>query len=222
MEASCPDEGKTITAIKAQKGRKDRVNVFLNGRYSLGLSLAVIEEAGVRVGKRLTDHEIESLAKSELLCRSFNAALHYLSYRPRSEAELRTRLHRRNFDHDTIERVIVKLKEQQLLDDAAFAQFWKENRDFFSPRSKRLIKLELRRKGVASEVADEATSELDDEASAYRAALKKSQTWANLDYQSFRKKLGGSLQRRGFSYQVIGPIVERLWRERTDQAQRKS
>lgn len=222
MEAPCPDEGKTITAIKAQKGRKDRVNVFLNGRYSLGLSLAVIEEAGVRVGKRLTDHEIESLAKSELLCRSFNTALHYLSYRPRSEAELRTRLHRRNFDHDTIEMVIVKLKEQQLLDDAAFAQFWKENRDFFSPRSKRLIKLELRRKGVASEVTDKATLELDDEASAYQAALKKSQTWTNSDYQSFRRKLGGFLQRRGFSYQVIGSIVERLWRERTDQAQRKS
>jgi regulatory protein len=45
-----------------------------------------------------------------------------------------------------------------------------------------------------------------------RAALRRYATVA--DYQTFVRRLGGYLQRRGFSAETILPIVERLWRER--------
>ena len=65
------------------------------------------------------------------------------------------RLHRHGFEDSQIEIVINKLKEQKFLDDTAFAQFWKENRETFRPRSQRLTRLELRKKGVADEIIKE-------------------------------------------------------------------
>ena len=146
--------------------------------------------------------------------RCLNAAVHYLSYRPRSEFELRERLHQRGFDGDSVEVVLAKLKEQGLVDDAAFAQFWKDNRESFSPRSQWLTKLELRRKGVASNIIDEVVDTIDDEDSAYRAALSKARHLPRSDYQGFRRRLGEYLKRRGFSYRVINHTVERIWQER--------
>jgi len=109
--------------------------------------------------------------------------------------------------------VLAKLKEQGLVDDMAFAQFWKDNREAFSPRSQWLTKLELRRKGVASNIIDQIADTIDDEDSAYRAALSKARSLPLSDYQSFYRRLGVYLKRRGFNYGVINHTIERLWSE---------
>ena len=95
----------------------------------------------------------------------------------------------------------------------AFAQFWKDNRESFSPRSQWLTKLELRRKGVASDIIDQMVDTIDDDDSAYRAVRSKARGLAYSDYQSFRRRLGEYLKRRGFSYGVINNAVERMWQE---------
>ena len=89
--------------------------------------------------------------------RCLNAAFQFLSYRPRSEAETRERLKQRGYEDEEIEKVVAQLKRLDLLDDAAFAEFWKENRNSFRPRSQRMLKMELRRKGVESEVINEVS-----------------------------------------------------------------
>lgn len=153
------------------------------------------------------------MVEADLFQRCLNAAIRYLSYRPRSEAELRLRLHRRKFNDDIIEWVILNLKQRQLVDDVAFAQFWKENRESFSPRSQRLLKQELNQKGIDPQTIDEVTRGFDDELGAYQAGQRKVRTLAGMDYQSFQRKLGGFLKRRGFDYGVIGQTIDRLWQE---------
>ena len=145
--------------------------------------------------------------------RCFKAATHYLGYRPRSEPELRERLRRRGFTTDTIEAVIAKLKRLKLVDDTAFAEFWKENRESFSPRSKALTRLELKQKGIADDIIEQTVATIDDEDSAYRAATSKASSLARTDYESFRRRLGGYLQRRGFNYGVIDRTIKRVWQE---------
>ena len=156
---------------------------------------------------------IEELKKKGLFPDSFDVALRYLSYRPQSETELRLKLRRRRFDRDATEQTIIRLKEQGLLDDTAFARFWKESREALAPRSGRLIKLELKQKGVESEITEQVIEEIDDESSAYRAASKRARALVGLDYQSFKRRLGGFLQRRGFDYGVIKRVVNQLWQE---------
>lgn len=203
---------RKITAIRIGKVRGKRVNVFLDNKLAFSLEAEVAIREGLLVEQELSAGQIETLVRSDRFHRCFNAAAHYLSYRPRSEFELRERLHRRGFN-DSIEEVIAKLKEQGLVDDVAFAQFWKDNRESFSPRSRWLTQLELRRKGVADEIIDEVVDKIDDNNNAYRAALSKARSLPLSDYQGFRHRLGEYLKRRGFNYRVIDHIVEQLWHE---------
>ena len=203
-----------ITALRIGKGRKKRVNVFLDDRFAFSLEAEVVIKEGLQVGQELSASQIEALAKSDHFHRCLNVATHYLGYRPRSEFEVRERLQRRGFDDNTIGVVITKLKEQRLVDDMEFARFWKENRDSFSPRSQWLTKLELRQKGVTNDIIEEMVGTIDDGDSAYRAALSKARRLSRSDYQDFRHRLGEYLKRRGFGYGVINLTVERVWEER--------
>jgi regulatory protein len=204
---------RKITAIRIGKGRGKRVNVFLDSKFAFSLEAEVVVREGLQVEQELSASQIEALARSDHFHRCFNAAAHYLSYRPRSEFELRGRLHQRGFDDDNLEAVIAKLKEQGLVDDIAFAQFWKDNRESFSPRSRWLTKLELRRKGIANDIIDQVIDTVNDDNNAYRAALSKARSLSLFDYQGFRRRLGEYLKRRGFGYEVINHTIEQLWQE---------
>ncbi len=204
---------KKITALRVGRGRGKRVNIFLDGKFAFSLEAEVAAKEGLQVGQVLSAEQIEALARSDSFQRCLNAAVHYLSYRPRSEAELRKRLQQRSFDSDNVAAVITRLKEQGLVDDMAFAQFWKDNRESFSPRSQWLTKLELKRKGVASDIIDQAVDAIDDDDSAYRAVRSKARGLPYSDEQIFRRRLGEYLKRRGFSYGVIEHAVERMWQE---------
>lgn len=203
---------KTITAIETQKRGRERVSIFLDGRFAFSVGRGVVEEHGLHHGQVLSDSRVEELAAADLFGKCLNAALRLLSYRPRSEAEIRTRLSRR-FNGETIEGVILQLRERQMIDDVAFAAFWREARDSFSPRGRLLLKVELRNKGIDPELIDKVLDGIDDEESAYRAAQKRGRTLAKEDYETFRRKLGAFLRRRGFSYGVVNRTTERLWQE---------
>jgi regulatory protein len=202
-----------ITGLKAGKTREKRVNVFLDGKIALGLLTETALKEGLKVGEEVTESRLETLAAADRYQRCFNAAIRYLGYRPRSEAEIKQRLQRHGFDSECTEKALARLKEQGLVDDIAFARFWKENREAFSPRSRRMTKLELKRKGLNSDIIEQVISEVDDKDSAYRAALSRAHRLSTSDYQTFRQRLGEYLGRRGFSYSVIKETTEKLWQE---------
>ncbi len=204
---------RKITALHNGRGRGKRVNIFLDGKFAFSLEAEVVAMEGLRVEQELSADQIEALARSDHFHRCLNAAILYLSYRPRSESELRERLRQRGFDGNTQEAAITRLKEQGLVNDMAFAQFWKDNRESFSPRSRWLTKLELRQKGVANDIIEQVVDAIDDDASAYQAALSKARSLPHSDYQGFHRRLGEHLKRRGFSYGVINHTVERLWQD---------
>jgi regulatory protein len=143
-----------------------------------------------------------------------DAAYCYLSYRPRSEGEIRQQLRKRRFTDKVTEAAIAKLREQGLTDDLAFAQFWKDNRLSFRPKSRRSIQKELRDKKVSSEIIEQVTSDVDDDEIAYSLGLSRLPSLAHLDYSRFHRRLSSYLAYRGFSYQVIRDAVARLWREK--------
>jgi regulatory protein len=202
-----------ITGLKAKKGREKRVDVFLDGEPALVLLAETVLKQGLSVGQELSDGQMEELARTDGQRRCLNAAMRYLAYRPRSEAEVRQRLNKGGFDEGTREKALARLRELGLVDDAGFARFWKENRETFSPRSRRLTALELRRKGLDRETIEQATGGLDDAENAYRAAAGKARRLPPLDYQAFRRRIAAHLGRRGFGYEVISEAVARVWDE---------
>ena len=202
-----------ITALRVND-KKKLVSVFIDGSFSFTVVEEVAATAGLKIGQNLLEEQIIQLKQDSIFKTCLEAALHYLSYRPRSEAEVRQRLHRRGFNNEIVDEVIVCLKERGLIDDLAFAHYWKDNRLSFSPRSSRLIKLELRQKGVNIEMANEAVEDLDDESAAYEAGLKKARVLSSLDYNEFNRRLSGYLRRRGFDHGTVRSTVERLWEDK--------
>ena len=202
-----------ITAIRAGRGRQQRVNLFLDGKFALSMDMEAVTKAQLKTGQELTSSQMDELHQSDRIKRCLNAAVHYLSYRPRSETEMRERLQQRGFDNQSTEAALTRLKEQALIDDTAFARFWKDNRQTFSPRSQWLTRRELSQKGIAADTIDGVVSEIDDQESAYRAALNKAHRLPRSDRSNFRRRLSYYLKSRGFNYEVINHTVERLWHE---------
>ncbi len=200
-----------ITAIEAQKKNRERVNVFIDGQFAFGLAL--IDAAGLRVGQHLSDQEIKALQAADEQTQAYEFALDFLAYRPRSQAEVARRLRDKGFLESTIESVLRRLAQAGLLDDAEFARYWIENREQFRPRGTRALRYELREKGVAEDVIAELLQQVDPLESAYRAVAARLPRWRQLDPPRFRRKLANFLQQRGFSYEVIAEVWERVQAE---------
>ena len=200
-----------ITAIEPQKRDPNRVSIHLDGEYAFGLTRIVA--AWLKVGQELSEDKIASLQAEEARERAYQQALLFLSYRTRSEAEIRQNLRKHEIPEDVIEQTLERLRQNRLADDEQFARAWVENRNTFRPRSRRALAMELRQKGLPDEVAQTALAGLDEEALAYEAGLKKARRLEVLDWNEYRRKLSEFLARRGFPYSVIAPVVSRIWNE---------
>jgi regulatory protein len=146
---------------------------------------------------------------------AIDVALRFLAQRPRSEQEIRRRLQRAGVAEDAVAGVLVQLREHGLVDDAAFAQYWLEQRQTFRPRGARLVRAELRQHGISTDLASAAADGLagSAEEDAYRAAQRRALHLATADERAFKQRLSQFLARRGFDWQVVSTVVERLWLE---------
>jgi regulatory protein len=206
--------GGKITALKVQKRNTQRINIYLDGEFAFGLSR--ITAAWLRVGQELSAEKVTSLLAEDAHEVAYQQAVHFLDYRPRSSVEVRRNLEKHGIPEDVIDSVIQRLEGSSLLNDARFAELWVENRSDFRPRSRRALTVELRQRGVDRQVIEQALEDLDEEALAYQAALKQVRKLHNLEALEFRRKLAGFLARRGFGYEVIKPVVDKIWNEEQD------
>ena len=207
---------RTITAIKVQKRNPQRVAIYLDGEFAFGL--ARIVAAWLNVGKVLSDEDILKFKEQDTLEVAYQKALHFISYRPRATAEVQKKLVDKGFSEPVVVETLDRLQRNGLLNDAQFAQAWVENRMAFRPRSRRVMAFELRQKGLVDETIDQAlgqalTGQGDEESLAYEAGQRQARRLAGLELREFRTKLGAFLGRRGFSYDVVRPVVDRLWAE---------
>ncbi|MBN1642497.1 MAG: RecX family transcriptional regulator [Anaerolineae bacterium] len=197
-----------ITSIEVQARNPKRANVFVEGEFALGLAL--IEAAKLSTGQYLSDADIERLRERDDAERAHEFALNYLSYRPRSEHEVRQRLAEKGFAAHAIDDAAARLLRTGLVDDQAFARYWVDNRTEFKPRGPAALRRELWQKGVPDAIVDDVVADQDEDENAYRAALQRLTRWQRMQPEERRRKLTGYLQRRGFGYDSIRQAWERL------------
>ncbi len=201
----------TITALRFQKKNADRVNIYLDGQFALGVP--ALAAAALKPGQHLSDEAIIRLKAQDEEQRAYERALRFLARRPRSTAEVRQNLRKHDTPDLVSDIVIERLLKVGYLDEEAFARFWVSDRERFKPKGRIALRYELRQKGVADSIIDKALEAVDSENSAYRAGAQRAPRLANLEKPAFRQKLGAYLLRRGFSHQVVWPVVAQLWEE---------
>jgi regulatory protein len=203
---------KKITAIEPQQKNPQRVNVYLDGEFAFGLARFTV--GWLKVGQELSEEKISVLQAEDAGEVTYQKALHFLSYRPRSSAEIRQNLAKRGSPAALVDETLARLQRAGLVNDMDFARAWVENRNTFRPRSKSALQFELRRKGIGDEIVRPVLDELvDEQALAFEAARKYALRLAGREWLDFRQKLSGFLARRGFSYTTITPIVSEVWKE---------
>lgn len=199
---------REITALRVQRRNKERVNVYLDGSYAFGVS--AMEAARLKVGQRLTPEEIAALEARDDVQKAYDRTLRFLTYRPRSEAEVVRYLTSKGVAPDTQEEILERLRRLQLVDDEAFARFWVESRERGRPSGEFALRSELKQKGIADSIIQRVLEPLDQEKSAHRAARKQARRYHGLTVKQAETKLGAFLLRRGFSYSVANEVVRRV------------
>ena len=216
-----------VLRIQLMPRKKNRVLVHLDGREDLEniepLEIAgdVLERSGIHVGDSVTAKDLAELQEDDTKWRTRQAALHLLSYGPRTEQELRVRLRSQGFPHASVEWCLRVLEEQGLIDDHAFAAAFVRGRIRLKPRGRFRLSQELRQKGVSAEVAEQAidqafsneeTSEQDLARAAARGWLARqgstlteslAGTDSSKERERARRRLHAFLSRRGFGSDVI-------------------
>jgi regulatory protein len=199
-----------ILRLRRRSGSK-RIEVELeDGRR---LTLAPLVAVSLRPGQDLGTEEIERLQSQDREEKVLQRCLSLLARRPRSRKEVAQYLRRHQVDPVLAERVLGRLGEQGLLDDAKFAQAWVENRLALHPRAERALRQELRLKGIEPEVTTRALEGLDELEAARRLAHSKAPRWRNSERSEFERKLGGYLARRGFSFEIVHSVLDGMYQE---------
>ena len=200
-----------ITKIENQKN-PERVNIYIDGNFSFGLMAEIQYKYNLTEGMEINSEYIEKVLLEEEHAKAKDQALRYLGYRQRSEKEIRDKLNKIGFSEDIIGNTILYLKEYNLVDDLEFAKYFakdKINLNGFGPQR---IKHELYRKGISSDIIQKVLEEDKDEE--YLRALelgkKKLPSYKNDDRNAKYRKLGGYLQRKGYSYECVSKVLKEL------------
>lgn len=208
----------TITAIRQQTNDAQRVNIFIDGEFAIGISLNTLTRMRLAVGMHLDDHGWQQLVACEEADQAMQKALRQLERRPRSVSEISRYLQRKGFREAICQQVVARLQELGLLNDADFAERWVANRRTLRYRGERALRAELRQKGIAPELIEDALSGAKDELGealraeqAARAVLVR--YLRHTDWPTFQRRLGGYLLRRGFASDLVRPLLLRLWQE---------
>lgn len=211
-----------ITTLEPHPRRPDWWQIALDDGTPFILDNATVIAEGLVTGRTLDAADVtrlRALAEERTL---LEAALRLLATRPRSRREVRQRLlrprpHRTPPAAEVVDHVLDALTRMRALDDAAFAAYWVEQREHFSPRSAYALSQELRQRGVDRETITAATDPAPDEDRALAAARVRARSLPRDDYQAFRARLGGFLTRRGFGYGIANRVTRQLWQELGDQ-----
>ena len=209
-----------ITDLQSDPMDANKVHVFIDGKHAFVLSIDVVASQLLYAGQECPPERVQMLQNFEAQQQTYEAALVFLSYRPRSIREVEQRLRKKGHEPEQIEAAIARLRKVGLIDDREFSRSWINNRQTISPRGPRLLRSELYQKGVPREIVDTAMSEYQerqaereeesnelaaeqgiqydepapgsDEASALMLARKRMRILSNLDPITQKRRLTAS------------------------------
>lgn len=208
-----------ITQISQAKKNTERVNIYLNDKFWLGLSKNNLVSLKLVKGKELSElekHDIESAAQNSNL---ITRALNYISARPRSIAEVRDYLVlKKEVPEEDAENAIAYLEDHEYLSDKKFTSWYIDYKSRNGVNGINKIKNELLKKKVSSKVISKVLEKFTADEEFRTNESLKIQDYAKKvmssikakDAYEFRAKLTQKLMARGFKYDDIKNVVKNL------------
>jgi len=193
-----------ITEITEQVRTKGRYSVFIDGAFAFGLPMEDVLYFKLKDGNEISQEKRHFIEDNLIYIRAQDTALHFLSYKMRTEKEIFLKLVEKEFSEEMIQRVLAFLEKYKYVDDYKYCCSYIKERDRLQPRAKYALQVELRQKGIKESIIAKALeeSDLDEVVGAVRLLEKKAHFQNEFD-QKEKQKLVGFLQRKGYSYDII-------------------
>ena len=205
---------RKITAIEPQKRHKNRRSIFLDGEFAFGVDEELVYKYGLHPDDELDAETIVRILEADENKLAKNQAVRYLSYRARSEQEMRDKLSRAGISEIAVDTVITELKAARLLDDLQFALSFIHDKMLMRPIGPLLIRQELRKRGIQAEFIDTALDQAFSEKSppeiAFELIQKRYHNMRHLEWIKAKKRLADLLYRRGFDWDSTCEALEQL------------
>lgn len=194
-----------ITDLRQGVKNPDRVNVFVDSKFSFSLDVAQVVDYKIKVGKKITEEELAEYKRASEYGKLYQRTLEWVLLRPRSGKETRDYIYKKVFekklDKKYIDTIVDKLKSKKYLDDYKFAEWWMDNRFVKKGVSKKRLQMELMKKGVGLEVISEVLDGRDDEKEIDKIIAKKRAKYDD-------EKLIAYLCRQGFPFELARSRVQ--------------
>jgi len=207
-----------ITDIKRQKRRKNRVSIYLDGKYTFSLDYDTIARANIYIGDEITEEDKNKLIAKDAFSRARDYAYYFVSYRDRSEYEIKKRLFEKEFQPAVVNEVLSLLRSQGIVDDRSFVNKWVDNVILSRPMGRMRVTHELRAKRVRDDIIEEVCQEkldLDKEVElARKAAEKKMKVLKSYAQDVARRRLNTFLVNRGFNFEIIRDLIKEYFGDR--------
>lgn len=217
-----------VTLISEQKAnakrlraKKDaRYNIYLDRKYAFSIGEENLFKFKLKEGQKLAPRQIEIIKNEEKENKLLDLAINFLSYRPRSEKEVSDYLVKTICKYENLKwqdaklsevptLVINKLKKYGYINDSEFIKWWIASRTRSRPKGRRIIELELIRKGINRDeiqnlLPKNSQAELN---LAVKVLEKKKRTLANLSTREAQRKIFNYLGSRGFNIDTIKEAI---------------
>ncbi|MCR2821992.1 recombination regulator RecX [Lederbergia panacisoli] len=208
-----------ITKITTQKNSPDRYNIYLDEKFAFGVDEEVLIRYHLVKGKELTEFDITQIQYEDEIRKALNAAINFLSYRMRSEDEIRQHLKKKEWDEPVIQAVLMKLVERKYVDDLEFAAAYVRTQVNGGKKGPLTIKQELKQKGIKELFIEKAMDEYSEEKQiehAIQLGNKLASQNNNLSETFLKQKIEQFLMTKGFPFNIISVAIEEIEYEKDD------
>lgn len=199
-----------ITALKPQKKRKDRYNVYVNDEYTASLSAETCIIYQFKKGSLVDENTWKQAIFSDNTKYAFDRAVSLLSHKMRTRSELIDRLLEKNIDEDAVYAAIEKLTDYGYVDDTTYAKEFVESAILARKHGRKVVSYKLKTKGINDDIIEEAlngyTHDIEKEIAQSHLEMLNKQ-YHNEQTQKKRRKIYAVLTRRGFDYDIINTLL---------------
>lgn len=201
-----------ITKIEVQQKNEDRVNIYLNEQFFMGIYKELVFTLNLKKGMEIDEDILKGMLHDEMYIKAKNKALTILSKAPQSEKNIIKKLSN-DFDEDIIEEVLVFLRKYNFVNDEDLAQRITNTNLKVSKCGKNRIKQNLYNKGIDRNTIDSVVSDIDSDVefeNAMYLAKKRYERVKNEDRNKIYQKISQHLAYKGFDYGVIKRVLNKL------------
>ena len=201
-----------ITKLEVQKKNKERFNLYLDGEFEMGIDIDTLVKFNLKKDQMLEPQDMEQIQKYDHYRRGVNMAIQYLSFKKRTEKEVRQYLEKNDVSQNAIEQVIEYCYREKFIDHEDYAESLKNTMIRTSDKGPEIYKQKLYQLGIEPKIIDHFTA-LYEEQQPLEDVIKvgnKVMKTKKGPVVKVKQKVSQALMQKGFTLETIQATMNEL------------